>query len=160
DFTTGLNFSNPPLDTRAITEFQKLVNNIQYQQSNSPWLDHAYYYIGVIYRQNAQAAIINSDKQTAFNLALNNFNSVVTKFTTRSFFDDAATKIAQVYHDTLVGFCTEEINWYSYVQSKALDSILKNNATTHLAELQAIPVLNHDCTALPIMTIDIITAPL
>ncbi|MFV1984608.1 MAG: hypothetical protein ACC657_13780 [Thiohalomonadales bacterium] len=159
--TTGVDFNkiSPDLNTIAIQEYNKLITN--FQNIDSRWIDNAYYNMGVINHNNAlDTAISIINKETALNIALGNFNSLVTMYANSTLLDDTANQIALVYHDAKTGveYCTAETNWFNYVELKSVDKLLLDNAKQHLVDLNAATKINHSCTPAN-LTLDILTVP-
>ncbi len=120
--------------------------------SNSPfaasaWVDNAYYETGNTWRAQVLDGT-SADPLVDYTAALSNYNTVLVNYKgISSREDNAARKVASVYHET--GYCADEQTAYSYVKTLATangNTAFLNEADAHLADLQVAPSATHPCT--------------
>lgn len=157
----GVNFKIVTSNS-SILEYNKVITNF----SGSRWVDNSYYNIAVIYNTDALAATRITDKQIAFSRSLLNFDKVVKKYPGQSHEDDAAKRIAMIYHDVggspLKSYCLAEQNWFTYLLKISVDTVLRNTADSHLADLTvAAPLkpVKHTCVAANKLNLIIYSTP-
>jgi hypothetical protein len=110
----------------------------------SAWIDNAYYETGNTWRGQVLNAT-STDSLTDYTAALSNYNKVLVDYkgvSTRE--DNAARKVATVYHET--GDCPNELAAYTYVKTIATATVFSiAEADTHLADLQLATPVTHSC---------------
>jgi len=141
----------------AIAEYTSLINNF----NSSSWIDNAHYNIGVTYTLDS-LNLTGAAQVTVLDKALNSFNTVVSTFASQSLADNAAEKIALIYHAAIGqgdAYCIAEQNWFNYLVTITKDSTFKTNANTHVADILLGAAGTHACSISPTLTLKVLPIP-
>lgn len=112
--------------------------------ATSAWVDNAFYETGNTWRGQVLDGS-STDPLADYTAALASYNTVLSTYKGASSREDnAARKVATVYHET--GYCTDEQAAYTYVKTIAAATAFSiAEADTHLNDLLNKPTATHPC---------------